>query len=154
MSQTNTNTNNGQNRNQIFRRGGRGQRSDSRGRSDCRNNCGNNSITNNSLFEGIIKDCPISKLIITKTWHKPTQYKKNVDTLPVLCADTNYQGIDDIIWTGNDLVKRDFMSPYPDTNQWSTTHHVEIRTVNPTDPAAADGLRPPTFETLEQTHVF
>ena len=54
-----------------------------------------------------MKDSPITKLLITETGHSPTQYKKIVDTLPVLCADKNYQGIDDVIWTGNDLVETD-----------------------------------------------
>ena len=52
-----------------------------------------------------MKDGPTSKSIITKTKHQPTQYKKIIDTLPVLCADKNYQGIDDVIWTGHDLVE-------------------------------------------------
>ena len=63
-----------------------------------------------------MKDGPISKLLIAETWHWPTQYKKIVDTLPVLCANKNYQGIDDIIWTWNNLVETDFMSSYPNSN--------------------------------------
>ena len=43
-----------------------------------------------------MKDGPISKLIITKTGSRPTQYKKIIDTLPVLCADKNYQGLDEV----------------------------------------------------------
>ena len=101
-----------------------------------------------------MKDNPISKLIITETGHWATQYKKIIDTLPVLCADKNYRGIDDVIRTGNNLVEADFMPQYPDANQRSTTRHVQISTVNPLDVPAADGLRPSTFETLEQTHVF
>ena len=58
--------------------------------SDCCNNRGNNSIANTYSFEGKMKDSPISKLIITKTGHRSTQYKKIVDTLPVLCVDKNY----------------------------------------------------------------
>ena len=50
-----------------------------------------------------MKDGPISKSIITETGHWPTQYKKIVDTLPVLCIDKNFQGLDEVIWTGNDL---------------------------------------------------
>ena len=46
-----------------------------------------------------MKDGPISKLIITETGHRPTKYKKITDTLPVLCADKNYQGID-VKWHG------------------------------------------------------
>ena len=101
-----------------------------------------------------MKDGQIFRLIITKTGHRPTQYKKVDDTLPVLCADKNYQGTDDIIWTRNDLVEADFMSQYPDANQWSTTHHVQIGIINSADPAATNGSRPPTFEILEQRHDF
>ena len=120
MSQTNTNTNNDNsntNRNQISGRGGRGQGGpSSRGRGNCSNGCGNNSIAKYS-FEGKIKDGPISKLLITETGHRATQYKKVVDTLPVLCADKNYQGIDDVIWNGIDLVEADFTPIYPNANQ-------------------------------------
>mmetsp|Transcript_51994 Transcript_51994/g.58075 ORF Transcript_51994/g.58075 Transcript_51994/m.58075 type:complete len:100 (-) Transcript_51994:52-351(-) len=35
-----------------------------------------------------------------KNGHRATQYKKIVDTLPVLCADKNYQGIDDVLCNG------------------------------------------------------
>ena len=71
MSQTYTNTSNGQNR-QISRRGGRGQGSpNGSGRGDRRNNPGNNSIAKYS-FEGKMKDGPISKLTITKTGHRPS----------------------------------------------------------------------------------
>ena len=63
-----------------------------------------------------MKDVPISKLIITKTGHRPTQYKKIVDTLPILCVDKNYQDIDDVFCNGIDLVKADFTPTYPDAN--------------------------------------
>ena len=82
MSQTNTNTNNGHNRNQNSRRGGQDQGgSDSGGRGDCRNDCGNKLIAKYS-FEGKMKDSPIFKLLITETGHRPTQYKKIIDTFP------------------------------------------------------------------------
>ena len=101
-----------------------------------------------------MKDGPISKLIITKTGHQPTQYKKIIDILSVLCADKNYQGIDDVIHTRNNLVEMDFIPLYPNANQWSITHNVKIGTVISTDPAAANGLCPPIIATMEQTHVF
>ena len=93
MSQTNTNTNNCQNRNQLSRRGGqgRGAPNDS-GRGDRRNGRGNNSIAKYS-FEEKMKDSPISKLTITKTGHRPSQFKKISDALPALCADKNYQDL-------------------------------------------------------------
>ena len=74
MSQTNTNTvtNNAQNRNQISGRGGQDPGGPSgSGCGDRRNGCGNNSIAKYSL-EGKMKDGPISKLTITKTGHRPT----------------------------------------------------------------------------------
>ena len=88
---------------------------------------------------GKMKDIPISKLIITKTGHRSTQYKQMVDTLSILCADKNYQGIDDVIQTGNDPVEADFVPPFPNANQLFTTQHVQISTINPVDPAAANG---------------
>ena len=78
-------------RTRIRSRCGRDQGPSNRGRGNCRNNPGNNSIADKYLFGGEMKDGPILKLIITKTGHQPTQYKKIVDTLPVLCADKNYQ---------------------------------------------------------------
>ena len=62
--------------------------------------------------------------------------------------------MDDIIRTENDLVEKNFMPPYPNANQWSTTHHMEMRTFNPTYLAAADDSSPLTFDTMEQTHVL
>ena len=120
MSQTNTNTNNSSgntNQNQISGRGGRGQGGPRGGR---HNNCGNNSIAKYS-FEGKIKDGCISKLTITKTGHRATQYKKIIDTLPVLCADKNFKCIDDVLCTWNDLPEATFLPPYPDPARWSNT---------------------------------
>ena len=100
MSQTNTNTNNNQNQNQISGRGGLGQgRTSGSGRGDHRNGRGNILITKYS-FEGKMKDGPISKLTITKTGHKPSQFKKISDNLPVLCKDKTFCGLNEVIWTG------------------------------------------------------
>ena len=66
----------------------------------------------------------------------------------------NFQGIDEVLWTGRDLVETDFMPPYLDATQWSTTHYVQVSIAKPADPEAADGLRPANFEMMEQTHVF
>ena len=102
-----------------------------------------------------MKDGLISKLIITKTRHRRTQYKKIIDTLPVLCADKNYQGIDDVIWTGTNLVETDFMPFYSDADQWSVTYHVKIEIVNPNDqPDPNTSLRPRTVTMARQTHIF
>ena len=158
MYQTNTNTNNGQNRNQISGRGGRGQGgpsgSDRSDRSDRRNGCRTNSIAKYS-FEGKIKDGPISKLIITKTGHRPSQFKKISDALSVLCADKNFGGLDEVLWNGRDLVKTDFMPPYLNATQWFTAHHVHVSIVNPTNQAdRVTGERPVRFQMMEQTHAF
>ena len=97
MSQTNTNANNGQNRNQNSGRGGRGRGTpNGRGRGNRRNDRGNNSIAKYA-FEGKMKDGPISKLTITKTGHRPTQFKKITDTLPVSCKDKNLHCLDEVI---------------------------------------------------------
>ena len=89
MSQTNTNTNNGQNRNQISGRSGSGREGSSdSGRGDHCNGCRNRMIAKYA-FEGKMKDGPIYKLLITKTGHRSTQFKKINETLPVLCVDKN-----------------------------------------------------------------
>ena len=93
MTQTNTNTSTGDgntNRNQSTAKGGRGRGgTGGKGRGGRGGDCGN-STTARYSFEGKTKDGPISKLFITKTGHRPTQYKKIIDTLPVLCVDKNY----------------------------------------------------------------
>ena len=40
-----------------------------------------------------MKDGPISKLAITKTGHRPTQFKKITNALPVLCADKTSEAL-------------------------------------------------------------
>ena len=76
MSQNNTHTNNGQNRYQNSGRGGQDQgASNGIGHSNYRNDCVNKSIAKYS-FEGKTKDGPISKLTITKTGHRPSQFKR------------------------------------------------------------------------------
>ena len=122
------------------------------GRGERRNNHGNKSIAKYS-FEGKMKDGPISKLTITKTGHRPSQFKKISDALPVLCADKNFRGLDEVLHTGPDPVKTDFMPAYPDANWCSTTHHVQITIVNPDTEAEDDGLRPVRYQMMEQTHV-
>ena len=155
MSQTNTSTNNGQNWNQNSRRGGRGQGGPSgRGRGDCRNDCKNKMIAKYA-FEGKMEDGPISKLLITNTGYRPNQFKKITVTLSVLCADKNFQGLDEVIQTGRNLVERDFMPTYPDTTQWLNTHHLDIQTVHP--PANIDAtteVRPPITIVVQKKHDF
>ena len=84
MSQTNTNTGGGNtNRNQNVVRGRQGQvGSRGRGHSNPTSGRGNNSIAK-YLFEGKMKDGCLSKLTITESSNRATQYKKTIDALPV-----------------------------------------------------------------------
>ena len=101
-----------------------------------------------------MKNGPNSKLLITETGHRPTQYKKIIDTLPVLCANKDYQGIDDVIWNRMDRVKTYFMLLYPDTTRWSNNYHVEILNVDPSIVAAANtSLRPPIVTLLQKSRL-
>ena len=154
MSQTNTNTNNGQNRNQNSGRGGQGQGApNSNGSGDCRNNCGNKSITK-YLFEGKMEEGLISKLTINKTGHRPSQFKKICNAFPVFYADKPYRNLDEVLCTGRDKVKDDFTPAYPDATWWSTTHYVQIASVNPEaerDPVTNEC--PVPYQVLEQTIV-
>ena len=154
MSQTNTNTKNGHNRNS--RRGGRGREDrNSNGCSDCRNNRGNKAIAKYS-FERKIKDGLISKLTITETGHRPSQFKNLSDALPIFCADKNYGGLDEVLHTRRDNVENDFMPAYPNANLWSTTHHIQVATVNPTA-RLVEGTEvnehPVGYQTVQQTIV-
>ena len=157
MSQTNTNTNNGfsnTKQNRISGRGGRdqgGPRSSDRGGRG--NNHGTSSITKFSI-EGKIKDGCISKLTITETGHQAIQYKRIVNTFPVLCVDKNKRGINDVFCNGIDLVKGDFTLAYSDTNRWSNTYNVEIRTVNPIAAILANGSYSQIIILERQMHIF
>ena len=64
-------------------------------------------------FERKMKDGPISKLLITETRHRLTQFKKIIDTLPVLCADKNIRGLDEVFRTGINLVESNFIIQTP-----------------------------------------
>ena len=128
MSQTNIHTNNGQNRYKNSRRDGRGQGPKGSGLGDHRNNQGNKSIAKYS-FKEKMKDGPISELTITETGHRPSQFKKLWDTLPIFCADKNYDGLDEVLCTGRDQVEDDFMPAYPNANIWSHTHQIHVATV-------------------------
>ena len=67
-----------------------------------------------------MKDSPIYKLTITETGHRPSQFKKIRDALPVFCAGKNYGGLDEVLRTGRDQVEDDFIPAYPNANQCST----------------------------------
>ena len=61
-------------------------------------------------------------MTITETRHRATQYKKIIDTLPVLCTDKSYRCINDVLCTWTDLPEATFLPPYPDPAQWSNTY--------------------------------
>ena len=47
------------------------------------------------------------------------------------------------------------MPPYPNATQWSTTHQVQVITIDPNNnPNAVTGERPVCFQMMERTHVF
>ena len=64
-----------------------------------------------------MKDGLISKLTITKTGYRPSQFKKIRDALPVYCADKNYGDLDEVLRIKSDKVKDDFKLAYSDANQ-------------------------------------
>ena len=102
-----------------------------------------------------MKGGPISKLLMIKTGHRPIQFKKITDTLPVLCADKNFQSLNEVLWTGINLVETNFMPTYPNANQWYTTHHVQVSIVAPTNQAdRVTGKLPVCYQMMEQTHIF
>ena len=123
------------------------------GRVGCRGDHRNSSIVKHSFEEKLKDDC-LSKVTITKSGHQATQYKKIIDTSPVLCADKNFRYIDDIICTGTKLLEAAFLPVYPDLRLWSETYHVNIETVNPTVVADATSARPTTTTMVEKTNIF
>ena len=153
MSQTSTstNTNNGHNRNSGKDGRGQGAPNDS-SLDDCLTNCGNKSIAKYSFKRKII-DSRISKLAITETGYRPSQFKKIYDTLLVFYTDKNYSGLDEVICTGRDKVEDDFMPAYPNANLWSTTHQIQVASVLP-EAALVEGItankRVVTYKLVEQ----
>ena len=71
-----------------------------------------------------MKVCPISELTITETGHRPSQFKKLYDALPIFCADKKYGGFDEVLCTGHDQVEGDFMPAYPNATLWSYKHQI------------------------------
>ena len=69
------------------------------------------------------------KLTITGTGHRPFQFNKIYDAIPVFCGDKNYCGLDEVLCTGRDKVKDNFMPAYPDTDLWSNTHQIQVAPV-------------------------
>ena len=78
-----------------------------------------------------------------------------MDALPVLCADKNYRYIYDIVHTWTKLRAAAFLPVHPDPAQWSDTYSVEIKTVNPNAPPAAQtGACPIIISMVEKTHIL
>ena len=124
MSQTNTNTDNGNTKQCQDTRRDRGNQGGSCGRcrGNCKDNCGNSSITNYS-FEGELKDGCLSNLTITKSRHQSTQLKKILDALLSLCQDKNYKHFHDIISANTKSTQAYFLLAYPVRPQQSSIHH-------------------------------
>ena len=103
-----------------------------------------------------MKDSPISELTITETGHRPSQFKKIFDALPVFCADKNYGGLDKILRTDCDKVENDFMLVYPNANLWSNTRHIQVHSVQ-LGTALVEGTetnkRPVRYKMVEQTII-
>ena len=103
-----------------------------------------------------MKDDPISKLTITETGYKLSQFKKLWDALPVFCADKNYLGLNEVLCTWRDKVEDDFMPAYPNANLWSITHQIQVATVAEGAARIVDSLtgeRVTTYKLVDQTVI-
>ena len=101
-----------------------------------------------------MKDGCLSKLIITKSSNRATQYKKVVDALLVCCADKGYWYINDIVHTNTELQEAAFLLSYLLAVLWSNTYHVQIETVDSIVIPDAHRAQLPITEMVEKTHVF
>ena len=95
-----------------------------------------------------------SKLTITESSNRATQYKKIVDALPVYFADKGYQYVNNIICKNTKLLGAGFEELYPDSDLWSTKFHIEIDTVDPHSAVGINGFGTTIKETVEKTCVF
>ena len=86
-----------------------------------------------------MKESCLSKLTITESSNRATQYKKIVDALPIYCAE---------------LLKADFEPLYLDPDLLSTMFHIKIDTVDPNSAVGTNGSCTPIKETVEKTRVF
>ena len=103
-----------------------------------------------------MKDGPISELTITERGHRPSQFKKIYDALPVFYADKNYGGLDEVLRTGRDKVKNDFMLAYLDADLWSNTHQIQVASVlagTALVEGTATNERVVTYQTVERTII-
>ena len=93
-----------------------------------------------------MKDGPISELTITETRHRPSQFKKIYNALPVFCADKNYGDLNEVLHTGRDKIEDNFMPAYPDATRWSTKYHIQIASVDPeANLVEGTNMRPVTY---------
>ena len=121
MSQTNTNTNTNTNTgagniNQSHNTGSGGREqavSSSQGRSGRGNDCRNSTIARYS-FDWKMKDGLLFKRTITEGGQRPTQYKKIIDALPVICTEKGYRFIDNLICMNAKLLETTIIQTYPD----------------------------------------
>ena len=154
MSQTNTNTGAGNtNRNQNAARGRRAWGgSGGQGLGGSTSGRENSSIAKYS-FKRKMKDGCLSKLTITDGSNRATWQKKIVDTLPLFCADKEYQFVGGIICKDTEVTEADFKEIDPDSDLWSIKYYIEINTINPNVPAV-NGVCPPIKEMVEKIRVF
>ena len=156
MSQTNTNTEDGSNKQcQDARRGGPSQ-GGSRGqcRGNRNDNRGNNLFTNSSLVEKLEDSC-ISNLTITKSGPWSNQLKKIFDALPDLCQDKHFEYIPDIISTNTKPTQEYFLSDHPIKRRRSSKHHVKLGFVDPIIGLdVPSGNSPINSEMTEYTPIF
>ena len=102
-----------------------------------------------------MKDGPISELTITEIGHRPSQFKKLYDALLVFCTDNNYGDLDEVLRTGHDQIKGDFMPAYPDAALWSHIYQIQVAIVADEADLVAGSLteRVTTYKLVNKTIV-
>ena len=84
-----------------------------------------------------------------------TQLKKVLNALPGLCQDKNYKYINDIISTNTKLTKVYFLFVYLVRTQRSSTHHENLRFINPIiGLEVLSGTSPIDIEMIENPLIF
>ena len=101
-----------------------------------------------------MKDGCITKLTITESSNRATQYKKIVDDLPVFRADKVYRSGNDIICKDTELIEEDFKEIYPDSDLWSTKYYIKIDIVDPLAAVGTNKSCPVIKMTVEKIHAF
>ena len=103
------------NRTTRRKRGGKGTyRGDKRGSGDNTSERDNNKKHG---FKGLLQDSCLKGIVITDNSNvRPTQYQKFITALPGFCADKGYEGLDEIIRTGEDWDEDTFFTPRRNPN--------------------------------------